>query len=56
MPGGTVPPDPWRFILELFDSIDQPMQKGDVVSARAALEEHRPTVEAVRDKVEAEPG
>jgi hypothetical protein len=61
MPGGTVPPDPWKVAkttIALFDVLDWAVGQGLIFvppEQRAALEACREDIERWRAALEAEP-
>lgn len=55
MPGGTCPPYPWTdlraVVVELFDAVATPAQKGDLVGVNRALDAYRTGVEQLRTDI-----
>lgn len=48
MPGGVVPTDPWKYIVELYDRLEPLVRQGHFVEANAVFDRQADIIEAIR--------
>ena len=48
MPSGTVPPNPWKYTIDAFDSA---VHAEDLAAVREVLDKNRAAIEAVRKEL-----
>ena len=51
MPAGVIPPDPWKYTIELFDAFDSAVRSEDLAGAREVLDKNRETIETARKEL-----
>jgi len=51
MPSGVVPPNPWKYTIELFDAFDSAVRAEDLAAAREVLDKNREVIDKVREEL-----
>ena len=54
MPAGVIPPNPWKYTIDLFDAFESAVRSEDLAAAREVLDKNRAIIEQLRALAESE--